>query len=228
MDKILKAIAELQFSDLEQIFSVNLVDGKIVFTEIVNQAYRPNFKAVIEFGEMVKTIHSKGFLFLAHTHPEGGFEFSESDKVFADAWDIPVIVICPKTKNYNSYFPSEFTAENFELLNREYILGVFDCYTLARDFYFKEFGVSLKRIDRRLDWSLEEIGEECLEKIEDFAWLKYGDILVFGKNDKFLHCGVYAGNNKIIHQNLAKKSCIDDITGNLMSTFIRAYRLKND
>lgn len=91
-----------------------------------------------------------------------------------------------------------------------YELGVFDCFTVLRDFLNSVFGIMIPNYARPDLFHLEPL---CLaEKIlrediyiqresVDFKTLKVGDILLFCIGSQtYNHIGVYLGNGLFLHQ----------------------------
>lgn len=227
-NQICKVLEGLEFGEIEQIYAFLVgVDGKLFAKPIVNQSSNPREKAVIDISTMAELSDSPNLIAIAHSHPEGGETLSEQDKKFSDAWQIPVIAICGKTKRYESYFPCEFTAERFPLEGRPQVLGFLDCYCLVRDYYFLNYGISLNRNGDRLDRKVSEIDEAYLDRVTPEESPILGDIIVFGRGDSFLHCGIYMGGDNILHQTIGKFSCIEPLSPRLKESVAAIFRLKN-
>ena len=90
---------------------------------------------------------------------------------------------------------------------RPYISGVFDCFTIVRDFYIQEFDYFIDILPRPANWEewdstymLSNLDNQGLTKLANGASLKLGDVIVFriGANVPN-HVGVYLGNDTFIH-----------------------------
>lgn len=100
-----------------------------------------------------------------------------------------------------------------DLFGRPFISGVYDCYSLARDYYKIVYGVELPNIPREFDyWSNpqdDRFFEDQMSKlfasggwrIVDKKDLQPGDGLMFRlRSSKVLnHCGVYIGDGYFVN-----------------------------
>lgn len=103
------------------------------------------------------------------------------------------------------------------LLDRKYISNVYDCFTLVRDFYFKEFDLDLGTHPRPADW--QSWNPHYIEqnfKSLDFRELApheeetYGDVLVFNiASRQANHLGVFLHDDTFMHHLHNRKSCKD-------------------
>lgn len=101
------------------------------------------------------------------------------------------------------------TVEYQHLVGRSFLLGVRDCYSIVRDFYFDNFGIELTDYARPKDWhsDIENIIRNVYE-IDGFEmitdWkpkdLRPADIfcMSIGESEPN-HLAIYVGDNKIIH-----------------------------
>ena len=138
------------------------------------------------------------------SHPACSSKPSNADIASADRLGITWYIVNPKTEEWSIYRPIQQT----NLLGREWIWAVADCYTLVRDWY-KEQGVILFDLPRPdqdtfneisffdLHWRKENRGFRELKPNER---LKKGDVLLFSLAASTLnHVGVYVGQGKILH-----------------------------
>ena len=100
-----------------------------------------------------------------------------------------------------------------DLLGRQFIGGVYDCYSLARDYYKKVYGVSLPNIAREWDYWNNPNGnkhfeEQMVKLFETGEWkivskkdLQPGDGLLFKlHSSKVLnHCAIYIGDHYMVN-----------------------------
>ena len=92
----------------------------------------------------------------------------------------------------------------------EYLLGVFDCYTVIRDVLKSAYGVVISNYARPENFYLPELDLFSKIATEDFfierptldvKQFQAGDILSFKvKSSTVNHVGIYLGNNLFIHQ----------------------------
>jgi cell wall-associated NlpC family hydrolase len=112
---------------------------------------------------------------------------------------------------------------------RPYISNVYDCFTLARDFLFKEFNYDVGLHPRPADWAnwnphyiSKTWASLDFTPVEDK--LQYGDILFFAIASKTInHIGIYLGEDKFIHHLYERLSHLDYLP-KWHKQFIKAIR----
>ncbi|MDR3427935.1 Mov34/MPN/PAD-1 family protein [Silvimonas sp.] len=90
---------------------------------------------------------------VVHSHPDSNPEPSEADKVGCEASGLPWLIVGvarngagePETTALASFAPSGYEAP---LVGRSFHHGVLDCYSLIRDWYRRERGISLPDFER--------------------------------------------------------------------------------
>ena len=114
-----------------------------------------------------------------------------------------------------------------ELLMRPYVPKIFDCFTLARDYYQQERGLTFPDIPRDVDWESENpnlMKDKCKEfgftEISIGKEIKVHDLLLFNINSSYAnHVGIYVDKGfdmeypekDFIHHLLERKSCLDNL-----------------
>jgi len=104
-----------------------------------------------------------------------------------------------------------------DLLGRKYISNVYDCFTIARDFYWQNYAIDFGTHPRPDDW--EKWNPHYIENhYKDLGFIdlkygepqKYGDILLFKiASNNINHIGVANDLGKFIHHLHNRKSCVD-------------------
>lgn len=93
---------------------------------------------------------------------------------------------------------------------RGYIFGYQDCFSIARDFFKKEFEHEIKNYPRdesNHELFLENIVSEGFDKLPHTKYLVKGDvILLHVRSTKPNHCLVYLGDGKALHHPHNQKS----------------------
>lgn len=94
------------------------------------------------------------------------------------------------------------------LLGRVFIHGIYDCYSLIRDWYKAERGITLKEYPRDVDW-WEKPGEALYSQFGDAGFyevpndpmgLQPGDVSICKVRSAVEnHGGLYVGNGQIMH-----------------------------
>lgn len=87
-----------------------------------------------------------------HSHPDGTVSPTADDMASQIACGLPFgIVSLSKTECKRIHFFGDFLL-NYRLLGREFIHGVFDCYSLVRSYFWQEKGIYLKDYPRDDEW----------------------------------------------------------------------------
>lgn len=168
----------------------------IAFDKINTFTIDPKDWAITETkGDIVGIFHS-------HTNCEP--TPTDADKYSAEKLGIKWWIVNPTQNKWDSYEPIGYAQS---LIGRPWVWGVYDCWTLTRD-YYKDHGLKLKDFVRPED--PEEFAQNPLfEKyyaelgFRDLLYdepLKIGDSLLFSIYGNGLnHVGVYVGNSEILH-----------------------------
>ena len=159
---------------------------------------------------------------VVHSHPTTKAEASEADKVACEKSGLPWHIISLVTNTWCKIKPSGYKQE---LLGREWVWGVSDCWTLVRDWYAEE-GLKLR------DWDRPPLSTFNEQPIFDDCWsgigfrevpleeLQRGDALLMNIDGAsgVNHCAVYLGEQQILHHLRGRLSSRDVLNG---------YYLKN-
>lgn len=141
---------------------------------------------------------------VVHSHLHGSPEPSMADKVGVERSGLPWLIVSLPNGAYRVVEPSGFEAP---LLGRPFVHNVFDCFSLARDYYAGQ-GIEVLDFERTPNWWE---GEDDLLTPENFAkagfvivsdgTLQAGDGIIMqnGKVDKPNHVGVYLGDGVMLH-----------------------------
>lgn len=82
-----------------------------------------------------------------HSHPDGSCEPSMPDRVQMNLHGLPWVITNGHDVELHS--PDGYQAP---LLGREYYHGLLDCYTLVKDYYQRELGITLNDYERTDEW----------------------------------------------------------------------------
>lgn len=144
-----------------------------------------------------------------HSHPDGNNFPSKMDMQQQIATDVPW-AICKTTADSCSrpiWFGDQLPVA--PLVGREFVYGIYDCYSLIRDWYRSERGTVLAEFPR--DWGWWETGESSMYE-EGFMQagfevfdpqlepLQVGDVFLAKLRYSVTnHGGVYVGDGAILH-----------------------------
>ena len=153
---------------------------------------------------------------------------TDEERAEMNSLKLPFVFIGSTRDISEAYLPDRFT-ENHSYLNRPFLHGVFDCYSMVRDFYLREWGLWLPaNIQRTYGWWEE--GENLyvdgapqygFEPVTDMA---RHDLLVLKFGPVPNHGAIYLGNNKLLHHVGGRFSCIEEMTRTYKQSIAIVYR----
>lgn len=179
-----------------------------------------DWAAAEEVGEIIAVVHS---------HPFSNPQPSQADLISCERSGLTWHIYSPHLDQWNEIKPSGYQAP---LIGREWVWAVSDCWTLARDWYLEEWQLELLDWERpasmvefnaspTFDESWQQTGfvEIPLEK------LQRGDLVLMAlENNKLNHCGVYLGDQMILHHIRGRLSSRDVYGGYYLKSTGRVLR----
>lgn len=146
-----------------------------------------------------------------HTHTDEPATASLADVEMCKRTNLPWFIVAI-SKDADEIKVSEPTViypkgEDIPYLERPYVFGIHDCYTLIIDFYKREFGIEMGNQYPRIEnwWSKgydffsENFKEQGFVQVIDEE-PQYGDIFIIQSESKVPnHVAIYIGNETILH-----------------------------
>lgn len=86
---------------------------------------------------------------IVHSHPNGSVKPSTFDLIQMQHHNVPWIIVAYPEIDIKVHTVKEYKAP---LINREYIHGVLDCFSIVRDYYSRELGIQIANFDRIDKW----------------------------------------------------------------------------
>jgi len=203
--EVLAKIVDLAKSDEEK-GGVILSDGS--FIEIENQSQNKYYGFVFDLSVVEKKIKA-----IVHTHGYSSAEPSIHDILSCVKSGFPWMIVGfygDEIKWIDHTMDISHITD--PLLDRPFVYGHLDCYTIVRDWY-KKYGLSLNDYQRNgLFWRdveseynpyVEFFEQEGFFELDDNAKIMPNDLILMSigskRQDCANHAGVYVGDNKIIH-----------------------------
>jgi len=205
---------------------VAVVKGRRRYFPCRNIAQTPDEHFVLDGWHEVE---DKGeIVAVCHSHPVTNPRPSEADRVACEKSGLPWFIVNPNTEGWGYCEP-----EGFELqyVGREFVHGIVDCYTLVRDFFQREYGITLSDYRRRDQWwhngenmYVENFAKEGFLRVP-IQELQRGDLLLMNLQSPVPnHAAIYLGDQQILHHVQGRLSSRDLLGGYYLKSCDRAIR----
>jgi len=109
------------------------------------------------------------------------------------------------------------------LRGRHFVHGIWDCYSIVRDYYLMERDITLPDYPRNINWwgsdgqgidenfYMDKYAEAGFEVVTDHSTVKKDDVVLMQiRAEVTNHAAVYLGDNKILHHCFGMLSCEDN------------------
>ena len=189
-------------------------EGNILFKECKNTSQDPNqFK--IRSADFLRIKTSCKILYVFHSHILSDSEPSEIDKQKSDSCGYKFLIYSLVSKTFSYYEPNGFV---IPYVGRDFNIGSKDCFSLARDYFFNEFGIVIRDYPRTEFWKnknpnliVDNFKKENFSEISESDLKRNDTILIEDPRTGILcHILIYMGNNEILHHPNGRKSTIEN------------------
>lgn len=183
------------------------------FIPLENEAEDKENFFLINYEQIEKVQDEQGEKVTAilHSHPNGTLAASYDDIKSQIAIGIPLGISVVSKDEYKQEFkfsPVYYIGkENNQLEGRPYIFGIYDCYSLVIDTMREKYNIRLPNFPREFGW--EDTKDYFSDNFSKAGFVEIpvndaqpGDCVLMtfhGISRKPIHCGVYIGDDTIIH-----------------------------
>lgn len=137
---------------------------------------------------------------IVHSHPNGSTKPSTFDLIQMQYHNVPWVIVAYPEIDIKVHAVKKYTAP---LINREYIHGVLDCYSIVRDYYSRELGIEIDNFERQDKWWESASNSDLY--IDNFASQGFVQVQDLQRHDVILcrvqpteyvnHALIYLGND---------------------------------
>lgn len=168
-----------------------------------NLSEEPRTSFIIDTDAFLEVGDGEDVIGVYHSHSDTSPEPSLADRTHCEASGLPWHIVSWPSAGYAFLEPSGFRAPYLE---RPYVYGIHDCYSIGRDWYMWEWGLDLPNFAREPEWwnkgqnlFLENF-EACgfVQLIDQDA--QVGDaFLIQVRSNVPNHMAIYLGEGMILH-----------------------------
>lgn len=149
-------------------------------------------------------------LAIVHSHPNIAPTPSQADLVACEQSGLPWVIVSWPTGEIHEFAPTGYVAP---LVGRVFAYGVLDCYSLCKDYYQRECGITLPPVEHRNNWwlmgqdlYLEHFTAQGFIQIEQQELRKHDAILMQVSKSTTNHAAIYLGDGIILHHPMNRLS----------------------
>jgi proteasome lid subunit RPN8/RPN11 len=183
-----------------------------VFVPVLNISESPKRTFIIPSSEYLRVNKLGEIKVVVHSHTQDSLGPSDADKASCNAGNTPWVVYNLVNDKFYTLYPSNIKPE---LIGRSFCWGIFDCFTLIRDYYDQVHGLDVS-VDLEYEERFWLKGKNYyldLYESRGFGVVdkpKIGDLLLIQIRSAVPnHAAIYVGGNMILHHLENKLSCRD-------------------
>lgn len=185
---------------------------KSVVVDALNTSAFPSVQFLISAEDFAKAADMGEVIGVWHTHCDIPPTPSDADRAACESLEMPWYIMSVSNIASEEFVFSEIVAvepNGFQMgyLERPYIFGVFDCYSLVCDYYQREYSIKLGSYPHIEDWwkkghdfFAESYKQEGFVSLVDQD-VQVGDIFLIQTDGNVAnHVAIYIGNDMVLHQ----------------------------
>jgi proteasome lid subunit RPN8/RPN11 len=194
---------------------LNIERGRVKWHPCENRADDPFQDFMIDPADYKKIADRGDIVGVVHSHPNGTPAPSPVDRAACDRTGIPWYIF-GENDEWMKVEPKE---ETYGLLGRPFVFGVYDCFTIIKDYYEDE-GINIYPYEYSWEfWKdgrnlyIENYEKEGFSVVTDGSLQKH-DLIFMALNSTIAnHAGIYVGRGRMLHHAPNRLSCRDNYAG---------------
>jgi proteasome lid subunit RPN8/RPN11 len=201
-------------------------DNEMTAIPCENAAPNPDEDFMISSTDYLKAFNTGRLMAVYHSHVCKEEKFSQADIASSENILLPFYVYSLVSKKFNIYTPNGY---NVPLENRPFVLGIFDCAGLVRDYYRINLGIimgylccSMEHVANGHPDMFQYLADNNFHEVPE---LQTHDIILMALNGgRVNHAAVYLGDEAIIHQLINRRSRRDAWGGYWKASSVAFFR----
>ena len=176
-----------------------IIDRKYVPCTNVHESPDKQFK--IGYKDVLRCEQLGKIEAVVHSHPDGSSKPTTFDLMQMSIGAVPWVIVAYPEIDIKVHAAKPYKAP---LINREYIHGVLDCYSIVRDYYARELDIQLDNFERQDKWWESPSNSDLY--IDNFASQGFVQVHTLARHDIILcrvqpteyvnHALIYLGNDR--------------------------------
>lgn len=208
-------------------FLIRLNNGQVIIKPCKNTVENPEQNGldyfIMDAQAIVEAMNMGDVLATYHTHPMTPPSPSYADLLACVHSDLPMVIVNPLTEVFSYTTPESaqglldsYKEKPVDILGRDFVWGIHDCYGLVSDVYRRDLGIELPYYDRGVMFAWDENPEwdRFNQNFKDAGFLEYPvprdhnliepyDIALMnlgGKYPTINHCAVIMPTDRAVHK----------------------------
>ncbi|WP_323616499.1 C40 family peptidase [Pseudomonas putida] len=180
------------------------VGRKLLYLPMANAAAKPEENFRIGAEDWAEAEDQGVIAAVVHSHPGQSARLSAADRTAMESTALPWVIIEVREGEPVTHLVHEPSGYQAPLVGRPFHHGVLDCYTLVRDYYQRELGITLQDFEREDGWwdRGQDLYADNFERAGfypvDPTDLRQGDLIVMQvRAEKANHAGVYLADGRL-------------------------------